>query len=54
VIVDLAKYKKEKNTEEETVRLPVFTRIFIENGKVVGELRGSCRKIILDDLKQEG
>lgn len=53
MIIDLESYRNKKQDKTiEFVSIPVFDRIYVEDGKVIGELEGSGRKVIIEDYSK--
>ncbi|HHT7202851.1 MULTISPECIES: hypothetical protein [Bacillus] len=57
MIINLDKYRKIKQTNTanaiQMTKIPVFDRIFVENNKLVGEIKGNKQKIIIEELDKK-
>ncbi|MBJ8054926.1 hypothetical protein JDS87_23985 [Bacillus cereus] len=57
MIINLGEYRKIKQNHTakaiQMTKIPVFDRIFIENDKLVGELKGGKQKIIIEELDKK-
>ncbi|MBG9467711.1 hypothetical protein ABE55_14350 [Bacillus thuringiensis] len=51
---DFRKAKKLNNTNSiQMTKIPIFERIFIEDNELIGELKDSKEKVIIDHLEQK-
>ncbi|HHX7185473.1 hypothetical protein [Bacillus thuringiensis] len=51
---DFRKAKKLNNTNSiQMTKIPIFDRIFVENNELVGEIKGSKEKVIIEHLDQK-
>lgn len=54
MLLNLNNFRRRKQQSEankiRTIAIPVFDRIFIENNEWVGELRGSKKKVVIEEL----
>lgn len=56
MLVNLEEYrikKQMKNPTGKVVKIPVYSRIYVENNKLIGELDGSNRTEIIKDYHTE-
>ncbi|TNO93013.1 hypothetical protein [Bacillus sp. CD3-1a] len=56
MLINLDDFRKTKqqnptNTIQMT-KLPVFERIFVENNKLVGEIKGGKDKVVIEELEK--
>lgn len=56
MIINLDEYRKIKqnNTANaiQMTKIPVFDRIFVENNTLVGEIKGSKDKVVIEELEK--
>ncbi|MED2486507.1 hypothetical protein P4120_00325 [Bacillus thuringiensis] len=51
---DFRKAKKLNNTNSiQMTKIPIFERIFIEDNELIGELKDSKEKVIIEHLEQK-
>lgn len=51
---DFRKAKKPNNTNSiQMTKIPIFERIFIEDNELIGELKDSKEKVIIEHLEQK-
>ncbi|WP_186317325.1 hypothetical protein [Bacillus mycoides] len=54
MIINLDEYRKIKqnNTANaiQITKIPVFDRIFVENNKLVGEIKGGKEKVVIEEF----
>ncbi|PEQ09148.1 hypothetical protein [Bacillus toyonensis] len=57
MLINLNDFRRRKQQSEAkkngTTAIPVFDRIFIENDEWVGELAGSKRKVVIEELDKK-
>lgn len=57
MIINLDDFRKTKQLNKtntiQMTKTPIFDRIFIENNELIGEIRGSKEKVIIEHLEQK-
>ncbi|MBY7115162.1 MULTISPECIES: hypothetical protein [Bacillus] len=56
MIINLDDFRKAKRLNKtntiQMTKIPIFDRIFVENNKLIGELKGDKEKVIITDLEK--
>lgn len=54
MIINLDEFRKTKQLNKtnsiQMTKIPIFDRIFVENNELVGEIKGSKEKVIIENL----
>ncbi|AYF84994.1 hypothetical protein P5808_26115 [Bacillus cereus] len=57
MIINLDDFRKTKRLNKtntiQMTKIPIFDRIFVENNELVGEIKGSKEKVIIEHLDQK-
>ncbi|AEA19659.1 MULTISPECIES: hypothetical protein [Bacillus cereus group] len=57
MIINLEDFRKAKKLNNinsiQMTKIPIFERIFIENNELIGELKDSKEKVIIEHLEQK-
>ncbi|WP_153406488.1 hypothetical protein [Gracilibacillus oryzae] len=54
MLINLEKYKIKKQSKQDLIKIPVYSRIYIEDNKLIGEIAGSGMTQVIDDYSEEG
>ncbi|HDR6822028.1 TPA: hypothetical protein QCV77_005635 [Bacillus thuringiensis] len=57
MIINLDDFRRTKQLNKtntiQMTKIPIFDRIFVENNELVGEIKGSKEKVIIEHLNQK-
>ncbi|MCC2436185.1 hypothetical protein QCI42_29445 [Bacillus fungorum] len=57
MIINLDDFRKTKQLNKtntiQMTKIPIFDRIFVENNELIGEIKGSKKKVIIEHLNQK-